>query len=856
MVLPVAKWNVRTGHRFTSSSDTLSVDLIARTNYVDVGSGGEGGIESVTFYVNGDVVSEQSATSRRRPNYNITINPNTGTTEMQDIEAYGFDLNAADYDNGTLAITAEVTSYAGSTTTLPTIKVYNNKDTDTRPSNKEIFVSPTGNDSNPGTELLPVASIQKAFELAAVSGNLAGATIILLPGAHVWSGYYFGLDTARYTSDHWWVTMIARPGATVSRPGAMTVNGEVSWSGGGSDTLFLIPDTGEGHEDTLRLLLIQEDPDNTFCTDGSLIVWTGGSTTTQLHVEGGKLSHAAYDQATNPWSVRFVERRLQLFSHIAGGGAGSGSIEATNLYVEGTDNAFLGYSYVVGCKASNWVGITFQTTTYAPSIFAANVTVAKQRYNHEVNGLIDCLINSGVNMVVLDTDNLRIQQSSSSDVNPLGDFGNPSTGIQLPDLSLYGAELSLSNMWGITVYDGTTPQSGVYGLEVVDSGSNGTGPYIDISWPSHGYGSDFSLAGWRLKTSNKLRDDGSGNPYNFVQAVHPDVWQAYAPASDTLFYGVRGEDCNATRIWSSSFGSGWTRVVLLNCGDGSLGNISDIQPPSMTDCLFHHCTFGATVDMGSISGSGVTEFRRCVFVDLNNPPTGITFDGNHFVDPGDAQGTNYTTGDWFDGDPEVDPFNLTPLSANQGQAIGKAIGYSSDYVFEDSEGNATAGVWLDVAEGTQLDPPAFGGGDEEPQVTINMATTTTALGTVPQLIVDAGTTVLTASFATLVEFDTHGAEFIGFQMQYTKGGETGVSLTVQAKLISDGSWVTLPILPTRAETSDTATTSRAFQLYVGREVNALRIQGKVTAGTDNSTKVLRVWGMLSAPTFPIIGTVI
>lgn len=137
-----------------------------------------------------------------------------------------------------------------------------------------------------------------------------------------------------------------------------------------------------------------------------------------------------------------------------------------------------------------------------------------------------------------------------------------------------------------------------------------------------------------------------------------------------------------------------------------------------------------------------------------------------------------------------------------------------------------------------------------------MATTTTALGTVPQLIVDAGTTVLTSSFADLVELDTHGAEFIGFQMQYTKGGESGVSLTVQVKLIEDGSWVTLPILPTRAETSDTASASRSFQLYVGREVNALRIRGKVTGGTDNAAKTLKVWALLSAPTFPIIGTVI
>lgn len=860
MVSRQAHWATRTGHRFTSPTDSLSIDVLAEANYASPGAGGEGGIASVVFTINGVAQPAITSRSRRRPNYNTTKNPETGTTQMQDFESFGFTLSAADWPNGTITITAEVTTGADNTVALGAIKVYNNKDADTRPSNKVIYVSPTGNNSNDGlTELTPVLGVQKGFELAATNGNLGGSEVVLLTGTHTWSGYSFGMETNRYTSDHWWSVIRFRPGAKILRDGATTPNGNVAWSGGGSDTLFLIPDTGAGHEDNLRLLLIQEDENESAVTGGSLPVWTGGSTTTVLHVEGGRVSHPAHHATTNRWSVRFTERNVRVFEHIAGGGAGPGRLEATNVLFRGVDNSFLGYSYTMGCKVMDWIGITYQTTNTTPSILACNTNISGQRYDTSVNGLIDCEIDSGVEMQVLDANNLRIQQSLVSDVNPLGDFGNPSESVFIPDISLHGAELSLSAQWGVGVYNGTTIQSGLLGLEVIDSGTNGTGPYIDIRWDGHGYGSSFSLVGWRIRTLSRLRDNGSGGPYPFVDAVHPDVWQAYAAPTATMFCNVRIVDCLSTRIWSASE-SAWDGVVMVNCGDTSFGNISDIQPPSMVDCLFIHCTFGATVDFGSLSATGNTEFRRCVFVDVSGTPTGATFDGNHFVNPGEFIGTNYTTGSWFLNDPLVSPYSMTPALVNQGQATGNAVHFSEDYVFEGSGGASTAGVWLDVAEAFQLPlptgPEEEDGGGGSGQLTNTMATTTTALGSVPQLIVDAGTTVLTASFATLVEMDTHGAEFIGFQMEYVKGGETGVSLTLQAKLITDGSWVTLPILPTRAETSDTASASRAFQAYVGREVNALRIQGKVTAGTDNSTKTLKVWGLLSAPTFPIIGSTI
>lgn len=135
-----------------------------------------------------------------------------------------------------------------------------------------------------------------------------------------------------------------------------------------------------------------------------------------------------------------------------------------------------------------------------------------------------------------------------------------------------------------------------------------------------------------------------------------------------------------------------------------------------------------------------------------------------------------------------------------------------------------------------------------------MSTTTTALGTVPQLIVDAVAADFTEAYTTQVQFDTHGAEFIGLQMTYVKGAEAGVRVHAQAKLIADGTWVSLPLLTTAVVTTDTANASRAIQLYVGREVNEIRIQAlRTTATPGNGTTSLKIWGMLSAPTLPIVG---
>lgn len=135
-----------------------------------------------------------------------------------------------------------------------------------------------------------------------------------------------------------------------------------------------------------------------------------------------------------------------------------------------------------------------------------------------------------------------------------------------------------------------------------------------------------------------------------------------------------------------------------------------------------------------------------------------------------------------------------------------------------------------------------------------MATTITALGSVPQKIVDARVATITTSYTEAVLFDTHGAEGVGLLFTYTKGAETSLQCIFEAKIRQTGEWAAIPITAALVTLSDTANTSRAFQLKCGRDVSQLRVRAKTTGAGDATTR-LEIWGMLSAPTTPIIGNI-
>lgn len=132
-------------------------------------------------------------------------------------------------------------------------------------------------------------------------------------------------------------------------------------------------------------------------------------------------------------------------------------------------------------------------------------------------------------------------------------------------------------------------------------------------------------------------------------------------------------------------------------------------------------------------------------------------------------------------------------------------------------------------------------------------TTTTATGTVPQLIFSGGP-ALTTSYVTQVQFDTHGAEYIGFQMSYVKGGETSLQTSFEVLFNGRTDWIVVPVIDGAAQPSDAASVSRAFQVFLGKDAQQIRIRAKTT-GAANGTTAVNIWALLSAPTFPITGNV-
>jgi hypothetical protein len=726
MVAPIAHFATRSGHRFTSPDDYLSIDVTSWTNEESTGTGGEGGVASVTYTVNGVPMLPITDRTRRRPNYASTNSPLTGTAEMSDLEAFGFYLDAGSQPNGTITIDAVVETTAGTTFNLPQLRVYNNKDSDTRPGSKVIYVDPVaGDNGNDGlTRGTAVISIQWAFVLAATNYDLGGATIVLMPGVHDWARYAFGVrdDGGLYTSDHWWVTMRVEDGASIERNGTLGSNGDVQW-GQGYDTLYARPDTGAGQTDRLRILAILEGDGTTpQITKGDLRVETNAGTDFVGHIEGGAIGSPAYQSGVVDYSVRFAEHRVYGFHHIAAGGAGAGRIEFTNVNFLGVNLGPSGAAHVLDCLI-RYTGIAFPISSLTPSFLVANVRADGCRYHDQVIGNVSCRIDSGVSLEVVDANTLRLRQAASYDVHPLSNFGNADESKQLA-LATHANELQLSERWGIAILDGAKGSGTVIteALEVTAHGADGGDYTVTLAAPSHGVSAVANMAGYHLYTAQRTHlgsvNMTTNNNAAYVDIVHPDVMQATGAMTDTIWQNVRIQDIIGSRIWASS-NAAWTRVAFVNCGDGATDENSLFAPPGaggMTDCLFFHCTFGATFDWNGITAAGRTEVRRCVIDDLSNAPAGVAFDGNHFVISGDVVGTNATSGAWFENDPRLDPWDLSPTAPNQGVVGGDAIHYPADYGFPSAGGNPTAGVWRDVATGYQVptSPRDGGGGGEDP----------------------------------------------------------------------------------------------------------------------------------------------
>jgi len=136
-----------------------------------------------------------------------------------------------------------------------------------------------------------------------------------------------------------------------------------------------------------------------------------------------------------------------------------------------------------------------------------------------------------------------------------------------------------------------------------------------------------------------------------------------------------------------------------------------------------------------------------------------------------------------------------------------------------------------------------------------MSQTTTALGTVPQTIVnlDGADLVDSAAFTTAVEFDTHGSERIALHVDADNGSYTFLTVRVMVRDAEDGTYYVAPVRLSAADLRMTAASEEAIQVALGRNIDKIRIQYKTDGGGSHTDGSLVVKGQLTAPTFPIIG---
>jgi len=137
-----------------------------------------------------------------------------------------------------------------------------------------------------------------------------------------------------------------------------------------------------------------------------------------------------------------------------------------------------------------------------------------------------------------------------------------------------------------------------------------------------------------------------------------------------------------------------------------------------------------------------------------------------------------------------------------------------------------------------------------------MSQTTTALGTVPQTIVNLDGTDLVASatFTTAVEFDTHGAERIALHVDANDGGYGTVTVRFLVQDAEESEWyVAVSELSSCDLVVNGTVVDQAFQFMLGRNIDKFRVQYKTDGGAVNASSQLIVKGQLTAPTFPIIG---
>lgn len=616
------------GRRFTSPGDFAEVCVQALTT---VGPGTEGGINRVEFYLsfNGaaPVTASSSVLEDCFPNHSDTASliPGAAAGTLAPFPGYLIRVPMSSTPVGTITITAKVFSNAGTQTLLELpVTLFNDSDgVDRRPSAKDLWVSPLGSDSNPGTQAQPFASVQKAFQ-----NEMGGSTVHLMQGLHVWGSPSGSFTNWRCSGGHW-VNVVWEPGAVTTRLSL------------GTDG-FVFTGTTPGTACRLKMT------NSTWLNWGG-VVFNDVNVLTEVWLDGG-LQVSQHWSPSKRWSLRFLETHEKVMKLANTNTAAGGRMFVTNFTWLGNVAGPSEFYSMQDCVVSDFIGIAMETFGFAT---CCNVVVQSQRAYRDVAGRVHGPA-TGCNVTVPVAGQMRIDQTAGLVFAAEGD----------------GAPMSLATLAEIVnnarfqVECSGFAQGGNNGVfTVLEAGTNGSGfGYAILANPNAVAGA--VGAGATMKTYSPF-----ANPP--TDLAHPDLlWMGKQTGS--FYYGLVARDLDSAQTLfapgTPGPGNEFVRCAWWNCRDGNNKSlIMNFNGVPKTDCLFVQNTIAGVSQWAGSTLTG-TQIMNNVFGQATGLVGALTVDSNHFI-TGATFGTNASSGAWFAaGSVQVSPWHYTPSGGNLGTA--------------------------------------------------------------------------------------------------------------------------------------------------------------------------------------------
>lgn len=727
MAAVIGKWRNITGRRITNPADTLTFIVEA---YAGANPSAENGMAGVLFILSDSGGNQLPVPVTTRgiwfPYYSeFTESQLPGVPSgMSPIPAsYGFSIPVSALPFGTIRCSAKAIANNGAEYLLPdTVTVFNDSDGgDRRPSNKVLYVAATGgNDLNPGTIGQPLATMQKAATLAVKNRTTAntvfadadagGAEIILLDGTHIWgnNANYDLFYEYWHTSDDWWLTIKSLTGnATIIRITDPSSLGDTlypqsalfaygwrasptsAWLGNVNIRLANVKIEGAGAVRTAN-------PNIKFWLDG------GESYSISPRITNHTVLYAAaYARNGNLPSVEGnVGKRI-----------------ASGHYRHHCAGGWYDWTQVIDCKLEYTIAISllWSSDTQGGDLTNLFLDDCHCYDNPGGTGITDGYVwvadGSKLSVSIPSPGLMRVDSTGTLGTLP-NDFRSITTNgfaAQFNHIISGNATLQTDN---IRIGFRNFPSAGNNGVfKLVSAGVNGNGTeYVVCENPSAV--AQVGVGGAPGSTSEMFTAvQRFSRQWN--DAVHPDILQIYGATSNYIVSNIMVRNYMDSQSWFLSAGdsvNGW----FVNLGDGGRGDratiVANMAGIGLTDCGFINCTFTGDFQFGGSSTANKvnTSFVDNVFrLSSQTPPHGVSptscyFLNNHWVvqpptfAADAARGVNPTTGNWFNSNPKVAPFYLTPLVGNLGTGSGFLPAPAS--LLWPGTSSQTRGVWRNTGE--------------------------------------------------------------------------------------------------------------------------------------------------------------